>query len=366
MTGRGIDQILASPAEPTLHEPYVKDSRQYVELAEAVNGAICRPVPDAYPWGEALKILHDVAPDARIINLETAITSDGKFASSKEIHYRMSPQNIGCVTAAKIDCCTLANNHVLDWGQAGFLETLQTLEHEGVKICGAGIDRQHAAAPAVLPIEGGGRILVFGYALPTSGVPPSWAASRDRPGIAFLSDLSDDAFEEIAQAISAARRWVSDVAVVSIHWGGNWGYEIPAAHRRFAHRLIDDAGVAIVHGHSSHHVKGIEVYRDHLILYGCGDLINDYEGISGQRSYRANLGLLYFPELDPSTGKLRALRMFPTQTYRLSLRTPPPDDVAWLHTRLNREGERFGTWVRQETGGAFLLEWQGTAPMLPH
>jgi poly-gamma-glutamate synthesis protein (capsule biosynthesis protein) len=58
------------------------------------------------------------------------------------------------------------------------------------------------------------------------------------------------------------------IVVVSIHWGGNWGYRAPQEEIDFAHHLIDEARVDIIHGHSSHHVKGIEVYRNKLILYG--------------------------------------------------------------------------------------------------
>ena len=76
-------------------------------------------------------------PDARIINLETAVTRSSDRAN-KGINYRMSPENAGCLAAAKIDCCLLANNHVLDWGRAGLLETLTTLQKLNVKAAGAG------------------------------------------------------------------------------------------------------------------------------------------------------------------------------------------------------------------------------------
>ena len=75
------------------------------------------------------------------------------------------------------------------------------------------------------------------------------------------------------------------IIVLSIHWGDNWGFEIPDDHRRFAYRMIDDAGVQLVHGHSSHHVKGIEVHDGHPIIYGCGDLLSDYEGIRGHEIF---------------------------------------------------------------------------------
>ncbi len=359
MTGRGIDQILARPADPTLHEPYVKDARGYVELAERKHGPLARPVEDAYIWGFAPEVFERVKPAARIINLETAVTTADTFWPDKGIHYRMSPENLGCITAAEVHCCTLANNHVLDWGYLGLEETLHSLHRAGLKTAGAGRNEPEATAPAVLATGAGRRGLLFSFAAPDCGVPPTWAASGGRPGVAFLPDFSDAAVAAVAavaRRIAAARAERDDLVIVSIHWGGNWGYDISAEHRALAHRLIDEAGADLVHGHSSHHVKGIEVYSERLILYGCGDLITDYEGIGGRESFRGDLGLMYFPELDPVEGRLKSLRMQPTQMRQLRLCRPCDEDVAWMEATLNREGRRFGARVRLQQDGMLHLQ----------
>ena len=106
------------------------------------------------------------------------------------------------------------------------------------------------------------------------------------------------------------------MTLLSVHWGGNWGYEISREEIEFAHRLIE-SGVDIIHGHSSHHVKGIEIYHDRPILYGCGDFLNDYEGIQGYENYRSDLGLMYFPGMDAATGRLAELKMVPTRIKHL-------------------------------------------------
>src|SRR5512139_1411087 len=116
MTGRGIDQIQAHPCDPALYESLVRDARDYVRLAEAVNGPVPAPVAPAYIWGEALAAIDRRQPDLRLVNLETAITTADQPWPGKGVHYRMHPANIGCLQAARIDCCALANNHVLDWG----------------------------------------------------------------------------------------------------------------------------------------------------------------------------------------------------------------------------------------------------------
>src|SRR5262249_53430347 len=79
MLGRGVDQVLPHPGDPQLRETYARDARAYVRLAERANGRIPRPARFCWPWGDALAVLDEVAPDARVINLETAVTRSAEF-----------------------------------------------------------------------------------------------------------------------------------------------------------------------------------------------------------------------------------------------------------------------------------------------
>jgi poly-gamma-glutamate synthesis protein (capsule biosynthesis protein) len=355
MTGRGIDQALPHPSDPRIYEPYMKSALGYVRLAEAANGPIPRPVDFSYIWGDALEELARMGPDVRIINLETSVTTSND-RMPKGINYRMNPRNVPCLTAAKIDCCALANNHILDWGEAGLLETVETLQRVGVKTGGAGRDLAAAEAPAVLDLSGGRRVLVFSFGSVTSGVSRQWAASENRPGMNLLGDFSDETVERIAGKIRAVRR-PRDIVVASIHWGSNWGYGIPDEQTLFAHKLVDDAGVDIIHGHSSHHVKGIEVYKEKPILYGCGDFLNDYEGIEGYEEFRADLVLMYFLSMDASLGRVLSLDMTPLQIRRFRLNRASRKDARWLRDTLNRQGSRLGTRVELEREGTLKLGW---------
>ncbi len=341
MTGRGIDQVLPRPSDPRLYESYVKNATEYVELAQTASGPFPKKVDFSYPWGDALEELDRVMPDLRIINLETAITKSDDFWKGKGINYRMHPENVPCLKAARIDCCSIANNHVLDWGYDGLAETLAALEQVNVKGAGAGRNITEAQAPAVMDVEDKGRVLVFGYASPTSGVPHDWAATNTRPGVNFLADLSKKTVRQIAAQVQKVKR-ERDIVVASIHWGDNWGYEIPAEQRNFSHRLIDEAGVDVIHGHSSHHPKGIEVYEDRPIMYGCGDFLNDYEGISGYERYRDDLVLMYLVTLQPRSGKLVRFEMVPFQIKRFRLNYVSRGDAQWLRDTLDRECARFG------------------------
>jgi len=341
MTGRGIDQILPHPGDPTLHEPYVTSALEYVSMAERRNGKIPRPVDFSYPWGEALEELDRRAPHVRIVNLETAITRRGE-PQPKSVHYRMAPENLPVLTAAGIQVCALANNHLLDWGRGGLLDSLRTLERAEIAGAGAGMDEASAERPAVVPLPGGGRLLLFAWGSPTAGVPRGWAATSTKPGVAFLPSLSDQDFDRIRRRIAAHRK-SGDIVVVSVHRGPNWGYGIPRGERRFARRLIDDAGVDLVHGHSSHHPKPLEVHQGRLILYGCGDFLNDYEGISGHEPFRPELTLMYLPRLRASDGSLVDLTLVPFRLRRLRLERANAEEAAWLRNTLNHEGRRLGT-----------------------
>lgn len=336
MTGRGIDQVLPHPGNPELHEPGALDARHYVQFAERANGSIPRPVSYDYIWGDALQELERAKVDARIVNLETSITTNGDFWPDKYVHYRMHPRNVECLKAAKLDCCCLANNHVMDWGYAGLDETLRTLDANGILHPGAGKNLREANVPATVSVGGKGRVLVFSFGSITSGVPYEWAATTDRAGVYLLPDLSEATARRVADMMCGFAR-PGDVLIASIHWGDNWGYEVYEEQTRFAHRLIDE-GVAIVHGHSSHHVRPIEVYRDRLILYGCGDFINDYEGIAGYETFRDDLTFMYLVDIAPAQGRVVAVRLVPMQIRRFRLQRTSPADARWLCDLLSRIG----------------------------
>jgi len=268
----------------------------------------------------------------------------------------MHPENVRCLTAAKVDLCVLANNHVLDWGRSGLIDTIETLRKANVGTVGAGRNLEEAQAPAILEAKQT-RVVVFSFGSPTSGIPYSWAASRNEPGANLLKDFSDETVRCVEGQVERVKQQV-DIVIASIHWGGNWGFGIPPEQIRFAHSLIDHAGVDVVYGHSSHHVKGIQVYRGKPILYGCGDFLDDYESIGGYEEFRGDLGLMYFVSMDALTGKLIRLQMKPTQIKNFSVTRTSEADSRWLRDTLNREGAALGTRAHLGHNNTLELEWQ--------
>ena len=356
MTGRGIDQLLPHPSDPALHERYMSSALDYVTLAERASGPIPRGVDPGHVWGDLAAALDARRPDLRFVNLETAVTRSAR-AEPKGVNYRMHPENIGVLTEARLDGVSLANNHVLDWAREGLAETLEALDAARIGHAGAGADRKAAEAPLVL--RAGERALtVVALALADSGVPRGWAAGALGPGVALIAPDPQAAVDRVRAALAAPGRAQGPV-MVSIHWGGNWGYEVPRAHRAIARALIEAAGVDVVHGHSAHHPKAAELHAGRLILYGCGDLLNDYEGIAGHEDVRPELALGYVADLDAATGALLGLEMLPCRLRRFRLERAGAEARDWLRARLDRECARFGGGVAPTPEGTLRLRLPG-------
>jgi poly-gamma-glutamate synthesis protein (capsule biosynthesis protein) len=353
MLGRGVDQILPHPGDPELRERVVTDARHYVRFAELVNGPIPQPASFSWPWGDAVEVLDDSAPDARVINLETTVTRSAEFGLGKPVHYRMNPDNLPSLLVARPDACALANNHALDLGPTGLQETLDALAGAGLRAVGAGRDAVEAWQPAAISPPGEGRALVLSCGAASSGIPAGWAATTTGPGVAFLTSLCDTVADDIIGRVREVKQ-PGDVVVVSIHWGSNWGYEVDHDQVRFAHRLID-GGVDVIHGHSSHHPRPIEVYRGKLVLYGCGDFIDDYEGIGGYEIFRDDLRLMYLASVAQDSGTLAALRIVPMQVSKMRLRHASTRDSEWLCDALETMSGDFGCQVSCLPDGVLLV-----------
>jgi poly-gamma-glutamate synthesis protein (capsule biosynthesis protein) len=416
MTGRGIDQILPYPSNPELKEPFVKDARDYIRFAEEINGKINYPVSFDYIWGDALKELEKEKVDVRIINLETTITTSNNFLP-KAINYRMNPKNIDVLKIFKVDVACLANNHILDFGEEGLLETIETLKKNGILTVGAGKNIKEAEKPVVIKIDPFRKVrvesekvsvIIFNYADVSSGVPIWWKAEKNKAGVnllnadytdltqtmqnnntdnpdltqneqtfnkdadyadftqnmqnkiskwsafhsaSYASSSAESAFYDAQSALnkisagSASSSAKSAFKIFSIHWGPNWGYEISEEERNFAHRLIDEANIDIVFGHSSHHFKGIETYKGKLIIYGAGDFINDYEGIGGYEEFRGDLVLGYVVEI--KNLKINKLILLPFRIKKFRLNYCTDEEIDWIFNILKRESKIDGRMIKE-------------------
>ena len=316
MTGRGIDQILPHPGEPHLYEPYMRSALGYVQLAEQANGPIPRPVDFAYIWGDALAELERVRPHARIINLETSVTAAEDAWPDKGIHYRMHPANVPLPDRRAHRLLRAREQPRARLGHRGLRGDAGDAARRGHPHRRRGPRRRRGrgARRCIERAGPGPRAASSRSATDSSGVPRDWAARAGPRGREFPArPLRARRADAVARR---SRRRRSGPATSSSPRSTGAATGATAFRRRsarFAHAAHRRGGVDVVHGHSSHHPKGIEVYRERLILYGCGDFLNDYEGIRGHEAFRADLALMYFPTLDPASGRLMRFALTPTR-----------------------------------------------------
>ncbi len=359
MLGRALDALMPHPSDPRLLEGSSASPEAHLLRIGSAYGHRKRPIAPEEVWSDLLAELGWRKPDLRLINLECAITASDDI-QPRPFPVRMHPRNLPFLQAIAPDFCSLANNHTLDWGVSGLRETCKVLERAGIATAGVGENLHQAQSPAVLPGSDGRRVLVFALTSLFAGSPMSWRAGSEKPGQWVLPAFTESSLAEVLEAIARYRR-ERDIVIVSAHWGGNWSREIDDGLRQFSHGLID-GGIDLIHGHSSHHVRPFEVYKGRLILYGCGDLLNDYcyEVVESKRllcrraRYRPDLELAYFADLD-SDGALRSLTMVPFRLQSLSLHRASDDETDWLATALSSKAEMRGNAVVTRAGDT--LSW---------
>jgi poly-gamma-glutamate capsule biosynthesis protein CapA/YwtB (metallophosphatase superfamily) len=350
MLGRAV-QLTFPTQSPG--EEWIRDSctaQHYLSMAlhhdESDLGTIRRQNGSggSYLWGDLASLKIAPPPDIRVMNLETAVTRtiDNRDVPDKGINYHMHTDNVQAVLSEGLVLHTVgspsppplvvscANNHILDYGRTAFQqETLSVIRCGNFLTAGCGASLAEASSPAVIT-TGGRNVQIFAFATGCSGTPHDWWAGPHTAGLVGLPGLYTErdvakALDICAKAFDTAGAEEGMRRIVSIHWGPNWAGKgehdgSREARRAFAHSLIDKFHIDVIYGHSSHHMRGQEVYKGKLILYGTGDLVNDYEGFAnlGEEQYN-KLGGVYVVDMDSTTGKLTDLRIVPFFMNRLRL-----------------------------------------------
>ncbi len=258
----------------TITEGTEKEAIQLLFVGDCMFGRLVNDflegAPPEQPWGDTLPIFRQA--DWRVCNLECVLSDRGAPSApeSKAFHFRSAPKNVAVLLAAGIDAVSIANNHVLDYGEEALLQMLEVLDRAGIAHSGAGENFAKASAAACANVRG----VRVGLAAFTDNE-PSWEAAAARPGTFYLPvDPTDRRAQHLLALVQEYKRGL-DVLIVSAHWGSNWGYEPTEEHIAMAHALVD-AGADLIFGHSSHVFRGIEFYRGCPILYGAGNFIDDY------------------------------------------------------------------------------------------
>jgi poly-gamma-glutamate capsule biosynthesis protein CapA/YwtB (metallophosphatase superfamily) len=236
-----------------------------VMIGRLVEEVLDQNSDPAYVWGNLLPELH--SSDLNLINLEAALTTSVTEVP-KVFNFKAKPQRVEVLQQANIQVANLANNHSLDYGVEGLLETLEVLKRANIHAVGAGDDIDSAKASVILNIKDI-KIGILGF----TDNEPSWMASKSSPGTNYIR-IDEEGLQALSAEIEKLRSKVN-LIILTIHWGPNMRERPPTYFKSFAHQAIE-GGVDIFHGHSAHIFQGIEIYKDKLIIYDSGDLVDDY------------------------------------------------------------------------------------------
>ncbi|MET3209217.1 UNVERIFIED_CONTAM: poly-gamma-glutamate capsule biosynthesis protein CapA/YwtB (metallophosphatase superfamily) [Paenibacillus sp. PvR008] len=201
--------------------------------------------------------------DLTIANLETPVTTGGVGALNKTYVYKSSPKALTALAAAGIDAVNLANNHILDQGTDGLLDTLKYLKENDIAYTGAGRNVKEAYAPHYFERKGI-KIALLGA---TRVMPEaSWNAGAKQPGVAGAYDST-----AIVKSIREARKQ-ADLVIVIAHWGKERATALEPHQTELSHAFID-AGADLVIGGHPHVLQGMEQYKGKWIAYSTGNFI---------------------------------------------------------------------------------------------
>lgn len=308
-----------------------------VMLGRLVNLALKR-LPPTYPWGDTLPLLQRA--DARFINLECAITDWGEPEPGKVFCFRTDAKNVEVLRVAHIDAVSLANNHVLDFGEPGLRETLRNLDAAGIGHAGAGLVAEEAQRPAWLSLDG----LRIAFLAATDNQ-PEWEATASKPGVFYTPiDPADERFQRLVTLVREAKG-EADLVVVSLHWGPNWGYQ-PLPEHPTAARLLIESGADIIFGHSAHIVRGVEVYRGRPILYSCGDFVDDYAVDQVERNDES-----FIFQVHLAGRELARLSLIPTIINEFQARLAEGTRRDTICEKMSSLCRKLGTEVRRAASG---------------
>ncbi len=197
--------------------------------------------------------------DAAFCNLECPATSASCRFPGKTFTFRTDREAIRELRRAGFDLVSLANNHILDFGVQGLLDTMATCSRYGLAYAGAGMTLDDAARPAIVHRHG----IRYGLLAYSMTFPEEFWATPGSPGTAHGQ------WETVRRDVAHVRPRV-DVVLVSFHWGGELTgmpkkYQIDFAHHAIA------CGADAVLGHHPHVVQPVEIYRSRPVFYSLGN-----------------------------------------------------------------------------------------------
>lgn len=244
------------------------------------------------PFADVMPILKNA--DITFGTFEGVISTRGEPAKDKKVVFRSKPSSARGLANSGFDVVSIATPHILDYGDEGFIDTLEYLSWYGVKYVGAGMNLQEARKPVIISVKGT-KVAFLSY-YRGSQFDRLFFASENKLGSAL------PIFEELGSDILKAKA-EADIVIVSLHWGARVeGSEITDRQKLYAQKAID-SGADIVVGQKLNTLQGFEIYKGKPIFYSLGDFI--YGTYAKQSAYG------YILKLILSEKKLKKLEIIP-------------------------------------------------------
>ncbi len=271
--------------------------------------------------------------------------------------FRGVVEGIAAEAQAGFSAVTLANNHIMDYGEEGLLHTIDLLHQHEIALAGAGASLEAAHSPALLR-RNGEQIAMLGY---TCVFPPAgFAAGPDSPGVAtvkvhtsyepshmvpyqpgtpntIITTPNDQEMQAALEDIRRAKRQ-ADVVVVQFHWGVA-GYDRVLGYMKELSRAAIDAGADLVLGNHPHRLLGLELYKERLICYSLNHFAFD----------RAPHWDVWFDAVILKAairdGRCERYSVLPVTIDRATLNPRLAEDDRWraIHGELEALSHEFGT-----------------------
>jgi poly-gamma-glutamate capsule biosynthesis protein CapA/YwtB (metallophosphatase superfamily) len=247
------------------------------------------------------------AADVFLVNLECPFTqSDDKLP--KNFNFRARPEFVNTLLGGGVDIVSLANNHMMDYGPQGLVDTLMTLEQARIPYFGAGRTLAEARRPALLTV-GGVRFAFLGYFfLGDKNIEPRQVyATETTPGVAgHFSDV--EVMERMLREDIISAKAKADVVLPFFHWGKESTYDPLPYQVRLARAAID-AGAAGVLGSHPHVLQAMELHQGAPAIYSLGNFV-----FGGNWNPRDKRSVLYQARFSP--GGYLSSELFPLRTDR--------------------------------------------------
>lgn len=325
-------------AEPTATKP---TEFTIAAVGDIMLGGTAGPELERFGYDYPFEQVRGVLTQADIAfgNLEGPLTNGGKPATQKQYVFRSPPDKVAPALArAGLRVVSLANNHSMDYGREGLIDTMRALDQAGIRYVGAGETLAAARRPAIVELPGA-RVAFLAYSLT---FPEEFWATAESAGSAF-------GHEHQVRADIAAARKQADVVIVSFHWGRE-GTTVLRDYQTQLGRAAIDAGASAVLGHHPHILQAVERYRQGVILYSLGNFVF---GSFSADATRSAIALLTFRE-----GRVQRVRLVPINVKNAEVVFQPRlltgTDADEVVTTLQQLSSMQGTQLVGQNGEAVL------------